>query len=61
MSGFRMSDNALPPEATPPSAGLRYYQQELLDQAEAALQPVNVRVMLKLPTGGGKTHTAGRR
>lgn len=40
MSGFRMSDNALPPEATPPSAGLRYYQQELLDQAEAACSPL---------------------
>ena len=38
---------------------LREYQQELLEQAEAALQPPRARVMLQLPTGGGKTHIAG--
>ena len=40
-------------------AELRDYQQELLEQAEAALQPRDARVMLQLPTGGGKTHIAG--
>ncbi len=40
-------------------AELRPYQQELLEQAEAALQPRDARVMLQLPTGGGKTHIAG--
>ena len=40
-------------------AELRPYQQELLEQAEAALQPADARVMLQLPTGGGKTHIAG--
>ena len=38
---------------------LRDYQQELLEEAEAALQPPRARVMLQLPTGGGKTHIAG--
>ncbi|MYC36798.1 MAG: DEAD/DEAH box helicase [Chloroflexi bacterium] len=40
-------------------AELRDYQQDLLEQAEAALQPRDARVMLQLPTGGGKTHIAG--
>ena len=40
-------------------AELRDYQQQLLEQAEAALQPRDARVMLQLPTGGGKTHIAG--
>ena len=40
-------------------AELRNYQQQLLDQAEAALQPRDARVMLQLPTGGGKIHIAG--
>ena len=30
-----------------------------MEQAEAALQPRDARVMLQLPTGGGKTHIAG--
>lgn len=38
---------------------LRDYQQQLLEQAEAALQPRDARVMLQLPTGGGKTLIAG--
>ena len=38
---------------------LRDYQQQLLDQAEASLTPGDARVMLQLPTGGGKTHIAG--
>ena len=38
---------------------LRDYQQELLEQAESALQSPKARVMLQLPTGGGKTHIAG--
>ena len=38
---------------------LRDYQQELLDQAADRLSPDNARVMLQLPTGGGKTHIAG--
>ena len=38
---------------------LRDYQQELLDRAEAALESPKARVMLQLPTGGGKTHIAG--
>ncbi len=38
---------------------LRDYQQKLLEQAEAALNPADARVMLQLPTGGGKTHIAG--
>ena len=40
-------------------AELRDYQHELLDQVEAALQSRDARVMLQLPTGGGKTHIAG--
>ena len=40
-------------------AELRGYQQQLLEQAETALQPRDARVMLQLPTGGGKTHIAG--
>ena len=40
-------------------AELRPYQQDLLEQAESALQPRDARVMLQLPTGGGKTHIAG--
>ncbi len=38
---------------------LRDYQQGLLDKAESALQSPKARVMLQLPTGGGKTHIAG--
>ena len=38
---------------------LRDYQQELLGRAEAALESPKSRVMLQLPTGGGKTHIAG--
>ena len=38
---------------------LRDYQQELLDRSEAALESSKARVMLQLPTGGGKTHIAG--
>ncbi len=38
---------------------LRDYQQELLERAESALQSPKARVMLQLPTGGGKTHIAG--
>ena len=38
---------------------LRDYQQELLERAESALQSPTARVMLQLPTGGGKTHIAG--
>ena len=40
-------------------AELRDYQQRLLDLAVASLNPSNARVMLQLPTGGGKTHIAG--
>ena len=40
-------------------AELRDYQQALLEQAVAGLIPSKVRVMLQLPTGGGKTHIAG--
>ena len=40
-------------------AELRDYQQTLLEQAEAVLQTPGARVMLQLPTGGGKTHIAG--
>ena len=39
--------------------GLRDYQLELLDQATDSLIPSSARVMLQLPTGGGKTHIAG--
>ena len=38
---------------------LRPYQQELLQQAEATLAAPGARVLLQLPTGGGKTHIAG--
>ncbi len=37
---------------------LRPYQQNLLQQAERALAAPNARVMLQLPTGGGKTRIA---
>ena len=40
-------------------AELRDYQQDLLEQAVTALVPGKARVMLQLPTGGGKTHIAG--
>ena len=40
-------------------AELRAYQQELLQEAEATLWTPEARVMLQLPTGGGKTHIAG--
>ena len=38
---------------------LRDYQQDLLEQAVAGLIPGKARLMLQLPTGGGKTHIAG--
>ena len=38
---------------------LRNYQKELLHQAVDRLVPGKARVMLQLPTGGGKTHIAG--
>ena len=34
---------------------LRDYQKELLSRVESALQPDEARVMMQLPTGGGKT------
>ena len=37
---------------------LRDYQRDLLQQAESALAPPRARVMLQLPTGGGKTRIA---
>ena len=37
---------------------LRDYQRDLLEQVEALLQTPNARVMLQLPTGGGKTRIA---
>ena len=40
-------------------AELRNYQKHLLEQAVSALIPAKARVMLQLPTGGGKTHIAG--
>ena len=40
-------------------AVLRDYQQGLLDRVDGALQPPGARVVLQLPTGGGKTHIAG--
>ena len=40
-------------------AELRDYQQQLLEQSVAFLQLRDARVMLQLPTGGGKTHIAG--
>ena len=39
--------------------GLRDYQQKLLGQAVDTLIPSGARVILQLPTGGGKTHIAG--
>ncbi len=39
--------------------GPRDYQQTLLEKAETVLQTPGARVMLQLPTGGGKTHIAG--
>ena len=38
---------------------LRDYQQHLLEQVQASLSDSSTRVMLQLPTGGGKTHAAG--
>lgn len=35
------------------------YQQELLEKSHAALAPERARVMMQLPTGGGKTEIAG--
>ena len=37
---------------------LRPYQRDLLRQTEKALETPNARVMMQLPTGGGKTHIA---
>ena len=39
---------------------LRSYQRDLLSQAEAALVAPKARVMLQLPTGGGKTRIASQ-
>ena len=39
--------------------GLYPYQRELLQKAETSLRISNARVMLQLPTGGGKTRIAG--
>ncbi len=38
---------------------LRDYQDELLDQVQKKLRPNGARVMMQLPTGGGKTVIAG--
>ena len=38
---------------------LRDYQQDLLAQVQASLTEPSARVMLQLPTGGGKTQIAG--
>lgn len=37
---------------------LRDYQSELLERVEQALRVPTARIMLQLPTGGGKTHIA---
>ena len=37
---------------------LRSYQKGLVQKAERALAAPNARVMLQLPTGGGKTRIA---
>ena len=37
---------------------LRPYQQDLLDRTESSLAAQKPRVMVQLPTGGGKTHIA---
>ena len=37
---------------------LRDYQRDLLEQVQKALAPKNARVMMQLPTGGGKTIVA---
>ena len=34
---------------------LRDYQKDLLERVQKALEPDNARVMMQLPTGGGKT------
>ena len=39
---------------------LRSYQRDLLGRIEEALAASKSRVMLQLPTGGGKTHIAGK-
>ena len=38
---------------------LRSYQRDLLGRIEEALAASKSRMMLQLPTGGGKTHIAG--
>ena len=38
---------------------LRPYQRELLQKAETSLRTSDARVMLQLPTGGGKRRIAG--
>ena len=40
-------------------AELRDYQQKLLERAVSRMSSSQARVMLQLPTGGGKTHIAG--
>ena len=37
---------------------LRCYQSDLLRKTDKVLEPPNARVMMQLPTGGGKTHIA---
>ena len=37
---------------------LRNYQRELLERVDDVLEPSDARIMLQLPTGGGKTHIA---
>ena len=37
---------------------LRNYQRELSERVDDALEPADARIMLQLPTGGGKTHIA---
>ncbi len=38
---------------------LREYQRDLLTGVQASLAPEQARVMMQLPTGGGKTVIAG--
>ena len=40
-------------------AELRNYQQKLFERTVSCVVPTKARVMLQLPTGGGKTHIAG--
>ena len=47
------------PRTGPTLVALRPYQQGLLAKSQTALAPVGARVMMQLPTGGGKTEIAG--